>query len=320
MDIDGVSKQFTIAEGNYTVTQLQDKLNNAFQYSVVPFNTIAVTYDDITNRFTFSNKSSGAFHITSDSTMHSVLGFESNTNVDFIPENVQNTSLVTEEDVSGNVIIDDTNNVFEVMYDSGYIHSYIFPVGMYIIENIASALNVVLSVYGITVTYNPNTEKITFSSTTLVRFTLKSVTNNILNLIGFIDDSVDHPSSVGSTSCILSSSRIVDLSGNNSFYLTTNLGLGNYSFLSSGNTGGANVLAKIQLTTDNTGIEFYNNLTAFKSRFYDTNITQLHIVLYDENFVPWIPLSDWSCVIEMTFYEKYDLTTKLKRNDLLFSS
>ena len=51
-------------------------------------------------------------------------------------------------------------------------------------------------------------------------------------------------------------------------------------------TGGANVLAKVQLTTANTGIEFYNNLTAFKTRFYDTNVTQIHIVLYDEDFNP----------------------------------
>ena len=66
-------------------------------------------------------------------------------------------------------------------------------------------------------------------------------------------------------------------------------------------------------------MEFYNNLTSFKTRFYDTNITQLKIKLYDEDFNPWSPLSDWSCVIEMTFYEKYDLTTKLKTENLLFN-
>ena len=114
--------------------------------------------------------------------------------------------------------------------------------------------------------------------------------------------------------------KIVDLSGNNSLYVTTNLGLANHSFLSSNNKGGTNVLAKVQLTTSQTGIEFYNNLTAFKTRFYDTNLTQIHIVLYDKDFNQWVPLSDWSCVLEMTFYEKYDLTTKQKTNNLLFSS
>ena len=102
--------------------------------------------------------------------------------------------------------------------------------------------------------------------------------------------------------------------------MTSNLGLGNYSFLTQSNTGGANVLAKIQLTTSDTGIEYYNNLTQFKSRFYDTNITRLHIVLYDENFNIWTPLSDWSCVLDFHFYEKYDLQTKMKQQHLLFSN
>ena len=65
--------------------------------------------------------------------------------------------------------------------------------------------------------------------------------------------------------------------------------------------------------------EFYTNASPFKTRFYDTNITQRHIILYDEDFIQWVPKSDWLCVLEFTFYEKYDLTTKLKTNYLLFS-
>ena len=76
------------------------------------------------------------------------------------------------------------------------------------------------------------------------------------------------------------------------FDVTTNLGLGNYSLLNSNNTGGANVLAKIQLTTDSTGIEFYNNLTSFQTRLYDANETRLHIIPYDKDFIPRVPLSN----------------------------
>ena len=101
--------------------------------------------------------------------------------------------------------------------------------------------------------------------------------------------------------------------------MTTNLGLANQSFLNPNNKGGANVLGKVQLTTDSTGIEFYNNLTSFKTRFYNTDISSIHFVLYDEDFNQWVPLSDWSCVLELMFYEKYDLTSKLKTNNLLFS-
>ena len=84
-DIDGVS-----------VTQLKDNLNTKFQGAVAPFNVTAVNYDDITNMFTFSNTPSGAFHITSSSTMNSVLGFESNMNLDFVASNYINTSIVTQ--------------------------------------------------------------------------------------------------------------------------------------------------------------------------------------------------------------------------------
>ena len=127
-------------------------------------------------------------------------------------------------------------------------------------------------------------------------------------------------SSPKATSCTLTSQKIVDLSGNNSFYFSTNLCLGNHSFLATNNMQGQNVLAKIQLTTESTGIEFYSNLTSFKSRFYDTHIYSLHIVLFDEDFLPWTPSSDWSCVLEMSFYEKYDLATKMKPKNLMFSN
>ena len=122
------------------------------------------------------------------------------------------------------------------------------------------------------------------------------------------------------TSCTLTSQKIVDLSGNNSFYFTTNLSLNNQSFLAANNMQGQNVLQKIQLTTESTGVEFFSNVTSFKSRFYDTNISSLHIVLYDEDFLPWVPSSDWSCVLELIFYEKYDVATKTKPKNLLFAN
>ena len=147
------------------------------------------------------------------------------------------------------------------------------------------------------------------------------ISGNLLSTLGF-DTALAfyNMSSPKATSCTLTSQKIVDLSGNNSFYFTTNLGLGNQSFLSINNMQGQNVLQKIQLTTESTGIEFFSNLSNFKSRFYDTNISSLHIVLYDEDFLPWTPSSDWSCVLELTFYEKYDLATKMKPKNLMFSN
>ena len=44
----------------------------------------------------------------------------------------------------------------------------------------------------------------------------------------------------------LTSTKRANLSGNNSLYIITNLGLANQSFLNPNNEGGANVLAKLQ--------------------------------------------------------------------------
>ena len=67
--------------------------------------------------------------------------------------------------------------------------------------------------------------------------------------------------------CTLISSQIIDLSGNNSFYFTTNLLTGNYNFMTK--SGGSNIL------------------------------------LLDENGNPWIPTSTWTCVLDFIFYENY---------------
>jgi len=54
---------------------------------------------------------------------------------------------------------------------------------------------------------------------------------NLMSTLGF-DTALAfyNMSSPKATSCTLTSQKIVDLSGNNSFYFTTNLGLGNHSF------------------------------------------------------------------------------------------
>ena len=93
--------------------------------------------------------------------------------------------------------------------------------------------------------------------------------------------------------CTLISPQIIDLSGNNSFYFTTNLATSNYNFITSTGGAGSNILEKIQLTSDGTCIEFFKNINQFKSKFIDKVISNLHIVLLatDENGNQWIPTS-----------------------------
>ena len=324
VDSSMVVTTFEVTPGNYTVTSLMTELNSKFNPLNLTDQTVKITYNDTTNKCTFTHPTSLFLIIMPTSTMNTVLGFESGEIYTTVFENIQGSTLTTNLNKGSFTIIAGTSDQLAVLAYDQAVHTVITLTAGAVRTgaNVVADINAKFIASGVPITATYVNQRITFTNTTInYPFEFLYPESTCLDALGFqLANRTSTLITAPVNSCSFTSSKIVDLSGNNSFYLTTNLGLGNYSFLSSGNTGGANVLAKIQLTTDNTGIEFYNNLTSFKSRFYDTNITQLHIVLYDENFVPWIPLSDWSCVIEMTFYEKYDLTTKLKRNDLLFSS
>ena len=317
----GVPETFTVTPGNYTVTELRDALNVLFGNATFMMTGVSVSYNSNTNKFTFTDTLSPLLVINSQSTMNAVLGFEAG-EVDLSVPNVTGTILKSTIPITQKVNMTAANNSFSINYNGNGVISFVFVLGNnFPVSGFAPAIQGKLAQLGIPVTC-------TFDSINNV-FIFENTTNNNNFVLGgtslatFGFDTTNPTNFISAplgTSCTLTSQKIVDLSGNNSFYVTTNLGLGNYSFLSTTNTGGANVLAKVQLTTDSTGIEFYNNLTAFKTRFYDTNISSLHIVLYDENFQPWIPQSDWSCVLEMTFYEKFDLTTKMKATNLLFAN
>ena len=62
------------------------------------------------------------------------------------------------------------------------------------------------------------------------------------------------------TQMCISILQIIDLSGNNSFYFTTNLVTGNYSLMTVTGGQGSNILEKIQLKSDGTGFEFFKYL------------------------------------------------------------
>ena len=184
------------------------------------------------------------------------------------------------------------------------MNTLVFTTGANIaIASFTPVINAKLVTYGIpcTMSYDAVTHLFTFNNSTdnggLV------IGGNILSTFSFDTGLAFYNlSSPKTTLCTLTNKKIADLLGNNGFYLTTNLGLGNHSFLAANNLQEQSVLTKIQLQTESTGIEFYSNLTSFKSRFYDTSISSLHTVLYDEDFLQWIPSSDWSCMLEVTFF------------------
>ena len=319
-----ITQVFTITPGNYTVTQFKDALNAAFEdVSVdVTFNSITVDYNDKTNCFLFTSTASAIVVILADSTMNSVIGFEYGlveasrytcAQGSYKSNNGQRTC--------GPITLDTNDTLMISFFPFTNITTIKIAPGTYTGATIVAELNAKLLAsniqYPIVASFNSTINILTLTnSTTNIQFKFISPGTTSFIVLGF---PYINQSTVTGTNCTLTSTKQVDLSGVNSFYFSTNLGIGNYNFLSKNNTSGANILAKIQLTTDSTGIEFYNNLTSFKPRFYDSNISSLHIVLYDEDFNLFVPQSDWSCVLEMTFFEKYDLTTKLKQNNLLFS-
>ena len=119
--------------------------------------------------------------------------------------------------------------------------------------------------YNITWAYVAGTQLFTFTDTTSANpFTILSTSTYLINL-GF-SWTQNWTSSLIPIIFTLISPQIIDLSGNNCFYFTTNLATGNYNFLTLAGGSGSNIIEKIQLTSDGTGIEFFKNINQFKTR------------------------------------------------------
>ena len=105
----------------------------------------------------------------------------------------------------------------------------------------------------ITCAYNAGTQLFSFTDTTSANpFTILSTSTCLINL-GF-SATQNWTLSLIPITCTLVSPQIIDLSGNNAFYFTTNLVTGNYSLMTINGRAGSNILEKIQLTSDGTGI------------------------------------------------------------------
>ena len=109
---------------------------------------------------------------------------------------------------------------------------------------------------------------------------------------------------------------MVDLSGMNCFYFSTNLSTDNRSFLTSANSG-CNVLAKIHYECDTGGIQFHRNIADYKTRISDKCIPYVRVMLHDEDFMPYTPASKWSATLEFNFYEEYESSDKITSTGFL---
>lgn len=184
--------------------------------------------------------------------------------------------------------------------------SYTIPVGNYTVSTLLPVLNSLMSgVY--TVTYDSITCTFTISRNDLGTFILVE-TCSAFGLLGFDYRNGGAFSYPGYT---ITSARQVDLSGYRSFYFTTQLPSENTNFMQIGVGRNSNILAKIQMNSDQSGIDYYNNTTNFKSKINTNRIDMLNITLYDDNWNVYIPTHDWTCTLELEFYENKNATESI---------
>ena len=165
--------------------------------------------------------------------------------------------------------------------------------------------------------YNQLTNKYTFTSTDtgLNYFTFYG-DSPMLKVLGFEINQGDIQSNLH-VNPSLTSTRQIDLSGNNSFYFTTNLQTDNVLFFNTVSVTNhvstitkqqtqGNVLAKIQFTAIPGAVQFFIQHKEFKHRIADKYISQIHVKLYDENYSPMLPEQQWNATLDFLFYEVYE--------------
>jgi hypothetical protein len=204
-----------------------------------------------------------------------------------------------------NYNVNTNNNSYSVSFTTGLNTSYTLsvPVGNYTATSLAYSLNSSLNAQNppLSVSYSDLTGGFTFNSVSL-NFALLQ-TSTALNVFGFNASST---TPYLSNSSYLTSQRVVDLSGNRCFYFTTNLPTENINFMQP-NTGRAgNQVASIQMESDSVGIEYYHNITGFKSKINTNRIELIHVQLYDDDSRIYIPQHPYTFVLEFNFYDRND--------------
>ena len=216
--------------------------------------------------------------------------------------------------------VDESNNTLNFIDTDNTEYNVVIAKGNYNANTLCSALNASFagtSADYIECSYNITDNTFTFTSTdsSLSYFTFYG-SSTIMKVLGFEINKGDVDSENQSQS-VLTSTRQIDLSGNNSFYFTTNLQTDNVLFFNTVSVSNyvstvtnqqtqGNVLAKIQFTAIPGSVQFFKQKKEFKHRIADKYISQIHVKLYDENYDPMIPQQQWNATLNLVFYEVYE--------------
>lgn len=180
------------------------------------------------------------------------------------------------------------------------------PSGTYTIDSLLSYFNSEpqLASYSISATFNEITNLISFVSNAEFRIVVGDH-STMLSIIGFQNHTADIISNANN---ILTADIPLDLSGNNTIIVTSQLLTNNYTWIKgSGNQyngRGSNALAKIQVTGANGDILFFNDIQRFENKINDNLITNMRITILDENGNIYNQCQlGWSCTIDLKFYK-----------------
>ena len=166
--------------------------------------------------------------ISSMSTLNQVLGFETGT-IDFIPNYVGSTLTTTTAITSDLLFTLTTADTLRYKFN-GTEYLITMTAGSYTAARIATALNTYFTNRNTPIIVTFNSSKFVFTKTSTINSVFAILgTSNIAVILGFARAIQDYSST--SVYLYAASTKIVDLSGNNSFYVGTNLGVANYSFL-----------------------------------------------------------------------------------------
>ena len=181
-------------------------------------------------------------------------------------------------------IINSNNNTLE--YNGGSDRSVTITEGNYDVLQLRDFLNasILKTTSNITSSYVEKTNKLTFTADS-GDFTLQSA-STCFSLLDF--SAGTHTSS----SSILSSDIVVNLSGLSAIFISSNFSTRN---IDSRNAGFTSIIGKIPVNTASNGILNYTNKTGFKSLITEKAISVIHLTLEDEdrniidiNGVGWI--------------------------------
>jgi hypothetical protein len=219
------------------------------------------------------------------------------------PKNcLMHISVVSAEIPVSYYLVNDNNNRFTYEFN-GTEYTLFITKKNYNITQLkdffnSSSLN---STHGVSVTYSATTNKLSFTCTNSTdTFTIKS-TSTCQYLIGF-SRGTDHTSSSG----VLISNNVVDLSGINAIYIVSNLPTSN---IDSRNKGFSPILGKIPVNSGYNGIISFNPAVPHHMHLQQQVFNFLHLTLENQN-MQIIDLNGlhWQMTLNIHFLykEEYD--------------